>query len=73
MTMHYLANVPSIETSVGVMFYSPYNPVEVVYPRPDDPAYWVFSFHGIEPKRAIERFDQAMDYAARAMMQADPA
>ena len=72
MTMHYLANVPSIETSVGVMFYSPYNHVEVVYPRPDDPAYWVFSFHGIEPTRAFAKFHQAMDYASRLLKQSEP-
>jgi hypothetical protein len=71
MTMVYLANVPSIETDTSVMFYTPFNHVEVVYPRPDDPAYWVFSFHGIEPTRAFARFDQAMDFASRVLHQSE--
>lgn len=73
MTMVYLANVPSIETDRGMMFYTPHNHVEVIYPSQGDPVYWVFSFHGIEPTRGFPHFHQAMDFASRVLKQAEPA
>ena len=72
MTMVYLANVPSIETDTSVMFYTPFNHVEVAFPTPDNPAYWVLSFFGVETTRSFPRFDQAMDYASRLLKQSEP-
>jgi hypothetical protein len=71
MTMVYLANVPALDTGTSTMFYTPYNHVEVVYPQPDDPRYWVFSLFGVEHTRSFARFDQAMDFASRLLKQSE--
>ena len=71
MTMVYLANVPSLETDTSILFFTPYNHVEVVYPQPDEPRYWVFSFFGVEHTKSFPRFDQAMDFASRLLKQSE--
>lgn len=73
MTMVYLANVPSLETDTSVLFFTPYNHVEVVYPQPTDSAYWVVSYFNKKDTRWFDRFDQAMDFASRLLKQSEPA
>ena len=67
MTMVYLANVPSIETPWGIECYTEHAHVSIDYPIEDQPDYFVIIHWGSGPSRRFPRFDQAMDYAARAM------
>lgn len=73
MTMHYLANVPKLETPWGIECYTQHAHVSIDYPIETNPCYYVIVHWGSGSSRNFERFDQAMDYAARAMMQAEPA
>lgn len=72
MTMIYLANVPQIETDMGILFYTPHAHVCVDYPIDDNPNYFVLVGLGNGESRNFARFSQAMDYAARVMQQAEP-
>lgn len=76
MTMVYLANVPSLETDMGIMFYTPNAHVAVDYPTYYNPDYYVVALLGDGKARTFHnfaRFDQAMDYASRVLKQAEPA
>ena len=73
MTMHYLANVRQIETHRGIECYTQHAHVSIDYPIETNPFYYVIVHWGRAASRNFERFDQAMDYAARAMQQAEPA
>jgi hypothetical protein len=73
MTMVYLANVPSVETPWGIECYTQHAHVSIDYPIETNPFYYVIVHWGRAASRNFERFDQAMDYAARAMQQAEPA
>lgn len=72
MTMVYLANVPSVETDMGIMFYTPHAHVSVDYPIDDNPFYFVMSHFGTG-SRNFAKFHQAMDYASRLLKQSEPA
>lgn len=73
MTMHFLANVPKHETPWGIECYTQHAHVSIDYPVEDQPDYFVIVHWGSGSSRRFARFDQAMDYAARAMQQAEPA
>ena len=73
MSMHYLANVAHLETDMGVLFYTPHAHVCVDHPIEDNPNYFVLVGIGAGESRNFARFDQAMDYAARVLKQAEPA
>lgn len=73
MTMVYLVNVPSIETDMGMLFYTPHAHVAVDYPIDDNPNYFVLVGIGKGESRNFRHFHQAMDYAARVMQQSEPA
>lgn len=76
MTMVYLANVPSLETDMGIMFYTPNAHVAVDFPTYYNPNYYVVALLGdgdIRNFRNFPHFHQAMDYASRVLKQAEPA
>ena len=73
MTMVYLANVPHIETPLGIEFYTPHAHVSVDYPFEDSPNYWVLVCIGSGRTRGFADFASAMDYASRCLKQSEPA
>jgi hypothetical protein len=71
--MHFLANVPHVETSLGLEFYTPHAHVSVDFPFEDSPQYWVLVGIGSGRSRGFRDFASAMDYASRCLKQSEPA
>ena len=76
MTMVYLANVPSIETALGLDFYSPHAHVALEYPSDGCPYYAVMPmapYDRFTHDRDFLRLDDALDCVARLLKQSEPA
>ena len=73
MSMFFLANVQSVETTQGLNFYTVNEHVAVDFPTEDRPNYLVLSlFHHLD-LMATKDFAMAMDTAARWLKEAEQA
>ena len=73
MTMAFLANVPHIETPLGLECYTQYAHVSIDYPFEGQPEYFVLVAIGSGRSRSFADFASAMDYASRCLKQSEPA
>lgn len=71
MTMVYLANVPSIETHMGLEFYTPHCHASLDYPSEGCPLYSVIDHMGSFRSWDFERLGDALDYIAQHLKQSE--
>ena len=68
MTMVYLANVPSVETDMGIEFYTPHAHASLDYPCEGNPNHFVLTHWGpIERSREFVSLADALDFIAKIL------
>ena len=67
MSMHYLVNVPRIETDWGLEFYTPTAHVSLDWPFEGNPNYEVRNYNTLDTPRDFPDMASALDWAAQCL------